>query len=93
MSAYDQFRAELLDTQNKANKSNAGLNVLFRGQTTFVEPNLPKFTKKEIDRRYTMIMNAQAEADSLSILAPSGPSKLSKKGGTQLILLIYAKNM
>ena len=70
---YDQFHRDLLDGQKKANRTNTGVQVSLRNQSTFVEPNLPKFTKKEIDKRFSAMMSVELEdldqPESQSILA------------------------
>ena len=62
------------------------MQVQFGGQSTWIEPNLEKFTEAEVDKRIeTMLREPEAAAaesdDSLSILATdrSKKSKLAKK--------------
>lgn len=41
----------MLDAQLHADKTNSGITVHFRNSTTFVEPNLPRFTRVELMSR------------------------------------------
>ena len=85
---FDQFRRDIAAAQKRANQKNCGVHVYVEGQqgnlSTFVEPNLPKFTKKEVETRFQTMME-EDEADSVSILAR--PSKLSKSKGINYVEL------
>ena len=84
---YDKFRRDIAEAQKKANKSKCGVHVGVQGQVqvTFIEPFIPKLTKKEVDKRFQMIMLDDPELlpDSVSILAR--PNKLSLNRGKLLI--------
>ena len=78
---YDQFCRDVLEAQKNANSSNSGVHVSLRGQSTLVEPNLPKMTKKEIDRRFNRIMtdaDFEEMEDSVSILSRPDRNKLTR---------------
>ena len=69
MIFFEEFKTQILEAQIKANESNSGVTVIFKGQVTFVEPNLPKFGRKEIQKRYERLQEEAMFEDSLSILA------------------------
>ena len=81
-SEFEQFRRQLLEAQKTANKNNCGVQVPFNGKSTFVEPNLPRFTKKEIEKRFTLLTeeeDSELLPDSVSILARPERNKLSTR--------------
>ena len=46
----------MIEAQVKADKSNSGVKLNFRGGTTFVEPNLPGFTDEELTSRLSLML-------------------------------------
>ena len=68
---FQAFTEQVLDAQIKADQTNTGVTVGFQRQSTFVEPNLPKLTKKEIWKRFSTMQQAEQEMlsqESFSIL-------------------------
>ena len=69
------------DAQRQADKTNEGVLVSMRQQRTFIEPNLPPFTRKDIDTRFAHLLKEEkdeANNDSDSIIRPKIRNKLSK---------------
>ena len=81
---FEVFQREVLEAQKVANRKNSGVQVHFGHGSTFIKPNLPKLSKKEMEKRFKTVMEADPDDEdvfneSLSILArPSFKNKLSK---------------
>ena len=93
-SPYEEFRRDLMEGQKKANKTNSLVTVTLRGQQVRIEPNAPKFLKKDVDKRYAAIMSVDLEdsemiQDSVSILAR--PSRNKRKYRILIINTIQFK--
>ena len=57
---YALFRTELKNAEIQANHENRGMYVTFRGQCTFIEPNLPEMSVAEVEGRLHGLVEAAA---------------------------------
>lgn len=74
--SHENFKKDLINAQVIADKTKSGVKVHYDTYSTMVDPNLPPFTKKELNRRLSEALKAILAEKMLEKNRPKLPSTI-----------------